>query len=430
MEYAPGLGVFALLPRELRDQIWGYVSTQRRLKAFQTSHQIYAEASQLFYKNQSLQFQISPRYRYKSWLVIKSNFGGEWPLQSLDHAIEKGFDKLPFHKLKQIQIIIEAPDRNDPGQLICLEKKCRELAELLEYAKEGLPDLEIILLDSTSAKWTTNGSPQISVSVDPQRHYPPLTRSFDFHPEGPSDDEDESWDHQIHRQELKRMDPKPTWSLDECYEEDRNTDDDAYIVLYAFFRLRNIRSAKISEPVQRDGHFSDSIATTMEQKQPFGTWLDPDDPWNDAEIQKERDCIYAQLDLDLDLLPGPTANMMRLDRFSSWYTDIASGESKYEKEHERIFKSWTDFPFCGRRVWSLFRRFACMPTVKNWISDRDAAHKAWPEGIPPLDSSSECSTSTLNFRPFRSYWRNSREDEFERKLTSWFMEEDGTRARR
>jgi hypothetical protein len=45
------------------------------------------------------------------------------------------------------------------------------------------------------------------------------------------------------------------------------------------------------------------------------------------------------LDIELDLLPGITANMMHLERFSSWYTDGLGSGSKYERGPERILKT-------------------------------------------------------------------------------------------
>lgn len=425
------LGVFASLPRELRDQIWHCLSVQRCSNIFQTSHQIYTEASRTFYTNQILRLHIGPKYQRKSWLIIKSNLGAEWPLQSLDHAVQQGFNKLPFEKLKRLQINIEAPDSTDPGQLICLYQKCRDLVALLECAQQGLPDLEINLLDSALVKWSEEGKPKRSVSIDPKRHYPPLRRSFEYHPEGLSSDEFEDEQHRTQRFNRYARDPKPTYSLYDDDEESQNSDDDEEIILYTFSRLRNARSASISGPGQPDGHLRHNIALIIEQKHPFGTYLDSDDIWDDAQCQKTTDETYIQLDLDLDLLPGPTANMMRLDRFSSWYKNNTSGESKYAEEYERIIRTWTHFRVSFRRVWSLFRRFADMRSLDCPYSetlDREAWYDKWPEGIPPFDGREY--SATFNHRRFKSYYSREYEDGFEEKLMDWFSDEDGSRAQR
>ena len=178
MKHDPSLGSFTALPRELRDQIWESLSVQRRFAIFQTSRQIYTEATHAFYNIQTLHFRISPEYQYKSWLTLESNFDAEWPprlrvLESLDHALQQRLHQLPFEKLKKIKINIAAPDTADPGQLICLYKKCVDLAALLENAKHGLPDMEINLLDSAFAKWSSGNNRQpTSISIDPERHFP------------------------------------------------------------------------------------------------------------------------------------------------------------------------------------------------------------------------------------------------------------------
>ena len=102
------------------------------------------------------------------------------------------------------------------------------------------------------------------------------------------------------------------------------------------------------------------IALTLMERVPAGTYLDPDDSWEDATLQIEKDQKHSDLDLDLDLLPGPTANWMRLDRFSFWYSNKFSGGSKYEKEYRIITGTLTDDRAISRRKWSLYKRFACL----------------------------------------------------------------------
>ncbi|KAI4278616.1 MAG: hypothetical protein L6R38_005210 [Xanthoria sp. 2 TBL-2021] len=335
MHRDPSLGTFTALSREIRDQIWECLSVQRRFTIFQTSRQIYTEATQAFYNVQILQFHISPEYQYKSWLTLESNFVTDGSprlliLQDLNHTLQQGFDKLPFEKLKKIQINIGAPDAADPGQAICLHKKCVDLAALLEHAKHGLPDIEINLVDTSSAKWSSDDKPQRSVSIDPTRHFP----YYEFDGKGPC------------RTSLfwTRFHPenKPSRSLelDPWKSETRNNYEDNEIVLYAFCHLRNARSAKVSGPEQpADYCFNRNVARNLEEEEPFGTYPEPGDVWGDQCIQEDRDKLFMHLDLDLDLLPGPTADMMRLDRFSSWYSSTFGGESKYEKEYERIIKT-------------------------------------------------------------------------------------------
>lgn len=175
MAYILGLGTLTSLPRELRDQVWEYSLMGRRFAFIRASHQIFAEASpimdRIIYNNAVLKFCVCPTYQYKSWLSVENQFNREWPLQNLDHAIRSGLHKLHYEKLGKIEINIEAPDWKDPGQIICLYKKCVDLASLLENAKTGLPDIEINLLDSPLATWVDDSRPESSIAYPLSNHY-------------------------------------------------------------------------------------------------------------------------------------------------------------------------------------------------------------------------------------------------------------------
>ncbi|KAL8881613.1 MAG: hypothetical protein Q9198_001216 [Flavoplaca austrocitrina] len=462
MEHDPSLGSFTSLPRELRNQIWESLSVQRRFAIFQTSRQIYTEATHAFYNIQTLHFHISPEYQYKSWLSLESNFDAEWPprlrvLESLDHALQQGLHQLPFEKLKKIKINIAAPDTADPGQLICLYKKCVDLAALLEHAKHGLPDMEINLLDSAFAKWSSGNNRQPSISIDPERHFPYYEFDWKRRPWIPMTSS--SW-----------VDYRPielmcyNLELDPYNREDPNDISDDQIVLYAFLRLRNARSARVSGPEQpeNDCFFLENVATTLEQVEPFGSCPDPDDFWGDESLQEESDKLFLQMDLDLDLLHGPTANMMRLDRFSSWFPKTFGIESRYERDHERIIKTWTDYALSSRRLWSLFRRYVRMRALNpmskkrqysrpglvkrvdsgqpgnmddvdvsadesaddGW--DQDAWHEAWPLGISAFDTA-ECSRA---YREGHDESRSTHRDTFDKRIRGWLEGDDGGPAKR
>lgn len=120
INFTTSLGRLASLPIELRDQVWAYLSIRSRLALLRTSRQLYTEGSSVLYKDADLQFNIEPRYEYKSWLRVRINFEAPWALQSLGQAITRGFDKLPFERIREIRINIEAPNSDDPGQLVCL----------------------------------------------------------------------------------------------------------------------------------------------------------------------------------------------------------------------------------------------------------------------------------------------------------------------
>ncbi|MCJ1387661.1 hypothetical protein MMC18_000504 [Xylographa bjoerkii] len=324
MPFDSSLGNLSFLPLEIRLEIWGHLSlfpiqcgaggaaspTSRepRLAFLHTSRRIYNEVSNHLYKDIILRFQVFPEYQYRSWLTVESNSGTRWHLQDLDDAVSRGFGKLPYEKLKGIQVEIGAPCRRDPGQIVCLWKKCLDLVGLLEQADHGVSSLEIYLKDSTLAKWSVDGEPQKSAAVDRVRSDPP-------------------------RNSITDRSNEQTDILNEDY----------VIALTAFQRLRNVQRPKVylPETIVWDDAFACNIESVMVKKGSFGTWLDADDAWDEKSIQDEIDQTFMDLDLELDLLPGITASMMRLERFSSWYTDGLGSESKYERELERITKTWS-----------------------------------------------------------------------------------------
>lgn len=368
------------------------------------------KVSNHLYKDVVLRFQVFPEYQYRSWLTVESNAGTTWHLQDLDHAVSQGFGKLPYEKLKGVQVEIDAPCCRDPGQIACLWKKCLVLVALLEQADRGFPNLEIHLKDSISAKWSVDGEPQKSVAVDRVRSNPP--RDSD---------------------------------TDRVNEQSDITDPDYVIALTPFHRLRDAQTAKVYLPDDMvcDNDFAYNMETVLVQKEAFGTWLDPDDRWNDKSLQGDQDQVFMDLDVELDLLPGITANMMRLDRFSSWYTDALGSESKYERELERILKTRStiydnynkpkhiQLRYAAMRAFnprSLFHRHkssnmtaiqeaADLGLVKEeW--DRDTWHNGCdPSGIPPFDHDlflCKLWTSGLNGNVSIKY-----EQEFADKLMGW-----------
>ena len=409
MFHHQSLGNLSRFPPEIRLQIWEEFSLhsiqhetdlvpaeskQPSLAFLQTSHWIHDEASTNLYKDVILRFQVSPEYKYQSWLTIESNAGRKWHLRDLDDALSRGFGKLPYEKLKGIHLEIQAPCRKDPGQIVCLWKKCLDLATLLECSDRGLPNLKIHLRDSPRAKWFVDNEPQSSVAVDRKKRSPPRDKV-----------------------------------IDRSNEQSHIMDEDYKIALKPFCRLRNVKSAKVylPEDMGLNNQFAYHMETVLARKELFGSWLDFDNPWNDKSLQDDQDQMFMDLDVELDMLPGITANMMRLERFSSWYSNGSDSESKYETELERILKTRSTVqpnhnkainiqwryanmiafsPRCiflrykASKRWDanpcLFASTEKLNTIQDGLElglinreewDSDAWHYGlYPEGIPPFDS--------------------------------------------
>src|SRR5271168_1559746 len=88
-------------------------------------------------------------------------------------------------------------------------------------------------------------------------------------------------------------------------------------------------------------------------KEPFGCYI-AEGEWSIDSTQKSLDKNFLQFDNALDDLPGPTACMLRLERFSSWFEDGLHSESKYLDELELAFHS----NYCSSKniLFSIYRR--------------------------------------------------------------------------
>jgi hypothetical protein len=294
----PGLGTLSKIYPEIRVQIWKDVlqkgvpeSSKSKIDSaiLRASHQLHDEISFEFYHLQILRIKISPRYRYRSWITISNLEGFEWHLKDLRDAASRGFQKLPYRWLKQLKIEIEAPDPEDPGQMLCLWRKAQDLVELLEKA-DGLPSVEILLQDTEGVKWCCGDEAQQSISMDPA---------------------------------------------------DNTYDPDFEVILALFARLRNAGEVKVrlsGELAEFCGDGIENPELAMTYKELFGMQKDS----YDLEIlciQEYQDEWFMAMDHRLDTMPGHTAAMMRLERFSTWYADHLHGESKYMNELQRIISN-------------------------------------------------------------------------------------------
>ncbi|KAK5944878.1 hypothetical protein PMZ80_002080 [Knufia obscura] len=318
MDFEPEyLGSFSQLPPEIRAKIWSYFSPvdelatipnqqgcdhdrSRNLSALmRTSSALRNELCSEIYGGSILRCKISPIYNHKQWLSLASSAGWQATLESVDHAVEQGFVHFPFDKLKAFHIEIEAAAAEDPGQILCLWRKCRTLVHFLTLrSRRGLPHIEIHLRDSKAASWCYDDRPEQSLTVGDDDYYR-----------------------------------------------------DYLIALMPFWTLRHARSSKVVLPdvfalhkVDTAIRFARSTANLVQAKTAFAPLPgdDDEDEWSDTSIQEELDDLFVMLENEMDVLQSPTANMLRLERFARWYrneTDFLCGKSEYEEELERIFRA-------------------------------------------------------------------------------------------
>ena len=191
-----------------------------------------------------------------------------------------GVDRaLPFEVLRAIRIEIEAPRRDDPGELL---QSWNKNVLLVEYLSGGasLPFLEICAVENDARQWaTTEGILQQSVA------------SPDGYKEG--------------------------------------VDSDLELLLMPFRRLRKARGVQIRIPEQPRQEAVKMMVEETEARavseKPFGTYLDETDDMDDQMVGSYEFTQRLWFDYMLDDMEGPCAAMVRLARFSTW-------TERYEKE--------------------------------------------------------------------------------------------------
>ena len=172
----PSLGMFSIIPAEVRIMIWKHFSSQlhvgrslprkpnhllRDQEILLTSRKIYAEVAAEVpsgYNDNKIIIGVRPVYGYKSWIRAKNSKGVQWDLEDLPDAISRGFCDLPWHNLN----VRMPPDRTDSAQIICLYKKVRALVEILNGAK-GFLSLWVVFVHTKNTSWFDDAQPQCSI---------------------------------------------------------------------------------------------------------------------------------------------------------------------------------------------------------------------------------------------------------------------------
>jgi hypothetical protein len=179
---------------------------------------------------------------------------------------------------------------------------------LLEVQNQvGLPGkVEVHLVDSKTTKWSTQH--QRYLWNEQYSHWwwgPPVTMPQRiFTPN-------------ILKQATRRYKPNYGGNQRHFHNYDYQT------ILQPFYLLHDIPKATVHVPDEIAAHL-----TLSEMMVDFGSSQD-DAFWDKDLVQRSLDLTFLQLDIGLERLWGSTASMMRLHRFSTWFTHGLGSESKY-----------------------------------------------------------------------------------------------------
>ncbi|EXJ67065.1 uncharacterized protein A1O5_09711 [Cladophialophora psammophila CBS 110553] len=315
------LGTLSTLPSELRNQVFLHCIGNRSVGILRASKQLCGEFIPLLYEEFKLVFHVDPTDPLSRVRILNQN--GR-VVECLPYHRDTVLDKMPIDRFKSIRILVDAPDPQDPGQLLRAWKQCTSLMTALLPQWRGrnrLPE-----------------SPQ-------DYHLPPVRRSNRLPPiliqfrdadtnsagtgswtsESPYADGERLWNRSVPSYRSWNAERKTTFPTNlrsgfhHC---------DLDIILAAFWRIRDADSVDVQLPPS-PSTLDDQPWTVDEalrrldlftkHNMPFGCdprgtgCLDDDD-----YILSNEDSMHLWLDYLLDDLGGPTAPFLRRQRYQNW----------------------------------------------------------------------------------------------------------------
>lgn len=300
------MDMMEILPAEIRQIIFSHCVKNRACGFLYTNKKYHAEFAPLVSEKFVLGFHIDPA---ASSTVVKlvnpdnTPWGEHCTFDAgSPHAKWRVLRSMPIDKFKEIRIIVDAPNTSDPGQLVRGWLQCNALVKALlpewrfgKYiaptrerdfrlptarSSKRLPPITIEVRDTTAAKWHANNSWNSSISsfyldhdlTDVEVVLTPLARIR-------------------HAKFMTIILPRGAPRLEIVPDK---------VTLANFLNiLVQISVKRISFPLDRqDGGGND-----------------------DSTILAQEDALHLRLDYKLDDLDGPTAALLRRDRFKFWCSE-------------------------------------------------------------------------------------------------------------
>lgn len=288
------LGNFAKLPTEIRLCIWEFLflGLQKAahchlrpstLSILSCSRYLYHEISPHFYKGMQHAIQLCPLHAEQSWMslgIFSPKVTATWILKDIDE-VRDHLNKFPLGRMRDDCLHVEIPPstRRDPGRIIQLWQKTNELVNILT-ALPQVPHVRVRLLGT----WHQRGKPMESIKY-----------TDGYRPD---------------------------------YE----------IVLLPFTRLRSwdcilprtLYNMTLVEPSPS----THCLLPRLEgyEYEPLAPQFHPDPDGGISDLKQWTMDTRLFLDKNLDEIPGPTADCLRLERFQKWYEAGDSWKSSYEEQ--------------------------------------------------------------------------------------------------
>ncbi|GES59990.1 hypothetical protein ATEIFO6365_0002032100 [Aspergillus terreus] len=285
------LGSLGKLPAELRLPIWADVISSRRPAVLRASRAIYEEI--VHELNDVLEYTLFPHYKHP-WLRVHSpRTGLTFVITRRDgKKIRKRLWQLPYNNTV-LTIHLMAPNPKKPGEIALLWQKAHDLVGILDRAKYHRAHIVLVFRETERRCWQEAKTPTQSIP----------------HP----------------------GDPRPDFLI-------------AFLPFCRLSRVRKIEVVRVTLEGQRvpirwrfvkygcdfimnDGYktYNDSDYSRKPKYRRISRAFD-----NVDRMLAETDFF---LETTLDLLPGHTAAMLRLDRFARWFTISDPDDSPYQRRY-------------------------------------------------------------------------------------------------
>lgn len=347
------LGSLGKLPAELRLPIWADVISSRQPAVLRASRAIYEEI--VHELNDVLEYTLFPDYK-RPWLRLHSpRTGLTLDITRRDgKKIRKRLWQLPYNNTV-LSIHLMAPNPKKPGEIALLWQKAHDLVGILNRAKYHRAHVVLVFRETEGRFWQKDNTPTESIQ----------------HP----------------------GDPRPDYFI-------------AFLPFCRLSRVRKIEVVRVTPEGQRvpirwrfvkygcdfimnDGYknYNDSDYSRKPKYQRIARAFD--------DVDRMLAGTDFFLDTALDLLPGHTAAMLRLDRFARWFTTSDPDDSPYQR---RCLLTIREYPHVVDTYDPRLRRMAerrdafevfyfAVAGAKNSIAvrcNRKDWYTAYPNGIDIL----------------------------------------------
>lgn len=301
------------LPLEVQRMIQQQCVYNRSLGLLRVNQSAYKDTLRMLGQDFVLSFRVDPSDPAMMVKILNQN-GRTLDLTSPYPDNDSIVARMSVDKFRRIEIFIDAPDPKDPGQLVRgWQKVTRLVAALMPrwvnaheapednddiwwpkaWRSTELPPMTVIFNEGDERSWMSGDNNGIKATV--------YNRSIPSYDRWTPD---------------KKF---PVIGNEECWS-------DVEVILEAFQRVRHIARLSVvtAAPLPREGDrvtfdhskFTTTIELGSGNETPFGLNVDRDN----VTLARE-DCMHAWLNYLLDDMAGPSASLLRRDRFEHW--DVA-----------------------------------------------------------------------------------------------------------